>query len=104
MQTYDKRISCCATLVLGLAGVLHADPVALQQATATFFQDGFPVSAALDGDFSDLPGWAIFDFFDSSTASAETAVFETATDVGFSQGTPLTVVLHQLHKNRHITS
>ena len=75
-----------------LPGLAQADPITLQNATATYSQAGLPVSLAIDSDNS--AGWAISRGGPSGTVS-QTAAFQTATDVGYSGGTKLTFTLDQ---------
>ncbi|MFM8358549.1 MAG: hypothetical protein ACKOET_08315 [Verrucomicrobiota bacterium] len=90
--------------ILALTATLQAAPVALQRATAT-------VSQTLSGDFSIantlLPqgpgnlGWAIYDGpwgppYPATATGAQTAVFETVENLGFTNGTTLTFTLSQL--------
>lgn len=90
-------------LILCGADASTAGFVPLQNATATFSQSGFggnSIQQATDGDFGNRNGWAIFENDFDSTAfgatHAQTAVFESVTDAGFSGGTLLTFTLHQL--------
>lgn len=79
-------------------GVGRADPVALQNATATFSQTlpyPFSVGLAIDGSFSGDFGWAVLRV-PGDTTTSETAVFETVADLGFAGGTNLTFTLSQL--------
>ena len=89
-----------ASLVLSFAvfrfGVADAAPILLQQPTATFSQTGFggfPVGAAIDG--NPATGWAI-----DPNEVAQTAVFETSTDI-FTSGGTLTFTLDQLYGSFH---
>ena len=70
----------------------QAQQVALQAATATYSQDGFPVSTAIDGSLSSgINGWAI------DGLGAPTAVFETAANLTLPAGQGLRFTLHQLY-------
>lgn len=85
-------------------GQTHAIPVPLANATATFSQAGFLVSAAIDGVsvVGAANGWAI-DPNSANTppqAMSETAVFETVTDL-FTGGGTLTFVLDQVLGSQH---
>jgi hypothetical protein len=71
------------------AGRAAALPVTLQNATATFSQDEFSVVSAIVGN-SVTTGWAIY-----PNIVAQTAVFETATDL-FTVGGSLTFTFDQL--------
>ena len=66
-----------------------AAPVALQNASADFSQEGFAVAGAIDGNPG--TGWAIH----PQTGKPHTAVFETAGDVNFAGGTLLSFSLDQ---------
>jgi hypothetical protein len=76
--------------------------VALTNATADFSQSGFPVSAAIDGNPSGA-GWALSQPVDyqGPVSIAATAVFETASNVGFEAGTALTFTLRHDAINQH---
>lgn len=85
-----------------LGSVVYGSPVALQNATATFSQQAYfgdwPVSQSIDGNF--WGGWAIFDQtqpFPMYT-SAQTAVWETTTDITAPQ---IEFTVHQLF-SRHL--
>ena len=87
-----------AALSLLLDAPSKADPVPLQEATATFAQtigtlSAFGVEKAIDGLIGDS-GWGLY-----PDIQAHTAVFETRTDVGFPGGSLLTFTLHQTHGN-----
>lgn len=76
----------------------RAATIGLQNATATFSQSavGYPISEAIDGSFdSGSNGWAVFNT-DTSSTDAQTAAFETVSDVGTIAGTTLTFSLHHL--------
>ncbi|MEN9677025.1 MAG: hypothetical protein RIS76_2921 [Verrucomicrobiota bacterium] len=83
-------------LLLALAGFLasdvHAQFLTLQNATATFSQGGADVRLAIDG-YKDSSGWAI----EPAIGTAQTAVFETQSDAGFSGGSILTFSIAALH-------
>lgn len=77
----------------------ESSPVILQNATATFSQTAsgpFDISESIDtnydGTLAGNNGWAIF----QGSTTAQTAVFETAANVGAGGGTVLTFQLHQL--------
>jgi len=74
-------------------GQAKAGAVSLQSATATFSQVSASPTGSINGTTTGNDGWAITRS-DSST-TAETAVFETAADVGFFSGTTLTFTLRQ---------
>ena len=72
-----------------------AQPVPLQQPTAMFSQDNvndYSITQAIDGIIAEDLGWAIWPMLQSATA-----VFETANDIGFTNGTLLRFTLHQSH-------
>ncbi len=69
--------------------------VKLKDASQDFAQDGFPASAAVDGD--PKTGWAV----SPKMGRKHVAVFETAEDVGFPCGTKLTVTLDQDYGTAH---
>jgi hypothetical protein len=109
MRNLGIPISAVAALaVFGISTLwvssAHAQPVALQNATATFSQGvlgGGPYSPdmAIDGLFDDK-GWTIDHFPNNNPAEEftrdETAVFETVSDLGPSI---LTFTMHFLHWN-----
>jgi hypothetical protein len=68
--------------------------VALHRAQATFAQDGWPVSAAIDN--NPETGWAVM----PQTGKANAALFETRSPVGFAGGTLLTVTMLQQYPGR----
>jgi hypothetical protein len=70
--------------------------VPLADPTATFSQEGLPVTGAIDG--NEKTGWAIAPRF----AVANSAVFQTAQPVGDGSALTLTVRLRQLHGYRHV--
>ena len=79
-------------------------PVTLQSAAATFSQINpsagwdFGVSKAINGTIADNLGWAIAMVSDPTGGiTNQTAVFETATNVGFAGGSRLTFTLQQAH-------
>jgi hypothetical protein len=91
-------------LVSMLAGHANSAPVVLQNATATLSQSGFPVSTAIDGVSTPgaFNGWAI-DPNAAATppqATAQTAVFETSSNL-FAAGGTLTFVLDQVFGGQH---
>lgn len=70
---------------------LHANTIELQNATATFSQNGsHSVARSIDG-IVDQTGWAVF-----PEMANQTAVFETTTDVGFASGSDITITLVQV--------
>jgi hypothetical protein len=82
---------------------VHSASVALQNATATFsqtFNGDFTVGRAINGTFAENLGWSVVDATISdqtNLASAQTAVFETAVNIGFAGGSLLTFNLYQTH-------
>jgi len=89
-----------ATLLFCAQLAAHAERVPLQQATATLSQTNlgdYSVARAIDGVFSAELGWAIQPSPATTPIGPQTAVFETAVDAGFSNGTVLTFTLSQLH-------
>jgi hypothetical protein len=76
-----RKLSVLVVVALGLlAGSAHGQQVVLQNATATFSQGGFPVSGTIDGSTTS-GAWAIFNG-NTGQAIAQTAVWETQTNVG----------------------
>jgi hypothetical protein len=69
-------------------------PVALHNAQATFSQDQFPITAAIDNNLD--TGWALV----PETGKSQTAIFEMKTPVGFAEGTLLTVKLIHRYAGR----
>ncbi len=69
-------------------------PVVLQNATATFSQLRRPIGNTIDGDFAGR-GWGLSQpvDFQGPVIRAPIAVWETATDVGFADGTEVTLTL-----------
>ncbi len=85
-----------ALLALGFATVAvntQAQIFVLQNATATFSQSGYDVGQAIDGTTADDRGWAIL----PGEGSAQTAVFETQSDIGFAGGSALTFTFESLY-------
>lgn len=85
--------------------------VVLENATADFAQDGFPVEAAIDQDAgkapekkslkgTKLPGWAN-DGGPGRSNKDNKAVFETKEPLGFDEGTVLTFTLNQTFGGQH---
>jgi hypothetical protein len=75
-------------------------PIALQNATASFEQKGgnLSVASAIDPTKKDSkPGWAVAE----QVGRNNHAVFETKTDLGDGSPTKLTVRLHQTHGDKH---
>jgi len=70
-------------------------PVALQGGVADYSQDGYPVTAAIDGDPN--TGWAV----NGQPGRPHVAVFETAADTGVPGGTVLSLVLEQGFGGQH---
>lgn len=85
-----------AGVLLAFAGSAGAATVDLHDATATFCQNGFPISDAIDSVFN-TNGWAI----DPQQGNNQTAVVKATTDVGSSDATRLTFQLHTLWGDEH---
>jgi hypothetical protein len=103
-STFLQRLAVL-TAILSVTGEARAVFVVLQDATATFSQSSFggqPVGQAIDGNFGNRNGWAIYEGTNAGgglvtdLTNPQTAAFETASDVGFAGGTTLTFFLHQL--------
>lgn len=96
-----QNITSILVLLFGFVQPVIASPVPLQQPTATFSQStfgDFSVAKAINGTTADNLGWAIeLDPFVNITA--QTAVFETVTDVGFGAGSVITFSLSQTFPN-----
>jgi hypothetical protein len=71
-----------------------AQPVGLRNARATFSQETYPVTAAIDNNPD--TGWAIA----PQIGRANSAIFETQAPVGFPEGTELTVTMLQKFAGR----
>jgi hypothetical protein len=74
-------------LVVGALSAVASAQVVLQNASATFsqaFTGPWTASQMIDGNLSDLNGWAVFRTGGGDPTLAETAVFETATDLSAS--------------------
>jgi len=77
--------------------------VTLQNATATFSQYDpsvgwdFTVAKAINGTLADNLGWSIATYNQVESITNQTAVFETATDIGYGSGSQLTFKLYQTH-------
>jgi hypothetical protein len=82
----------------GLAAPVLAAPVTLQNATATFSQAGFPISATLDGTqgIGVANGWAL-----NPQILDQTAAYETSADVVGALGTAFTFTLTQNFGGSH---
>jgi len=65
----------------------NPQPVVFRKATADFSQNDFPVSATIDN--NPATGWAV----DPQEGRSHAAIFETASPVGFDEGTQLTFLL-----------
>ena len=89
---YAKPLVLVGLCLLSL-GQVRAGAVSLQWGTATYSQAGGTPTSAINGTTTGNDAWGISQS-DLSTA-AETAVFETATYVGFVGGTTLTFTLRQ---------
>ena len=94
-HTISFMLGCI--IMLG-ASTAHSAPVTLQQPTATFSQvisGVFPIAEAIDGNVNQINGWAIH-----PNETAQTAVFETSTDL-FTNGGSLTFTLKQFFATQH---
>ena len=98
-----RHVSGVAILVVLLASTncAVAGIVLLQNATATYSQTlsgDWLVARAIDGQFDTSfgSGWSIARENTNSSTQTETAVFETASDLGGSAGVMLTFKLHHL--------
>lgn len=96
------KISALALSFGVLSSAAFAE-VALQNGTGTYSQNFtgmWLASSVIDGSYSNLNGWAVYRPNDGSTL-AETAVFETVTDL---TAPALQFDMHQLHTNnqRHL--
>jgi hypothetical protein len=88
-------------LAIGTYSLLPAlaEKVTLQNPTATISQiNGWNASTLTDGVTNDFAGWAVYDFSRNGSFS-ETAVVETASNVGFASGSRLTFVLYHVNHN-----
>jgi mono/diheme cytochrome c family protein len=74
--------------------------VALQNATADFSQEGFPVAAAIDGIITNKTGWAVQDLPGRTNCNRQ-AVFETKEAVGWDGGTVLKFTLNHGYGGQH---
>jgi len=77
----SKTPLCVLATGLVLGSMAEATPVPLQSATATFsqtFDRNYFITEAIDGNYADRNGWAIFN---NGVTSAQTAAFETTTDL-----------------------
>ncbi len=75
-------------------------PVKLQTPLADFSQEGYPVDEAIDGDRTNQgAGWAV----SPTTGVTHWATFETATPVGKTGGTMITVKLHHRFNQPNFT-
>ncbi|XAL98308.1 DUF1553 domain-containing protein [Phycisphaeraceae bacterium D3-23] len=71
--------------------------VTLQNPSATFEQDDWPIAKAIDGDLGAASGWAV----GPRQGEDHAAVFEASADLGMDGGTALTFTLHQTHGTQH---
>jgi hypothetical protein len=95
MKTSSKLYSTIAICSLATFHINATTFVGLQQPTATFSQtsDGdFSVGRAINGTIADGLGWAI-----SPQIGAQTAAFETTSDIGFAGGSLLTFTLNHAY-------
>lgn len=93
---HSNALSCrivIPVLICSGSVSLLANSVTLQQPTATFSQSlsgDFSIARAIDGTSANGSGWGIQD-----NIVAQTAVFETASDIGFAGGSKLDFTLTQ---------
>lgn len=87
--TWVRMIVLAGAMGLCSPRISDAAPVTLQNATATYSQAEKAVGGSINGNLLD-DGWGI-----SPALDAQTAVFETATDIGFAVGTKLTFAFDQ---------
>lgn len=83
-----------------LCNVAFADPVSLQNGTATYsqtFDGGYPPGEVTDGFFGAGNGWAIFN--QTGGTSAQTIVWETASDL---TATGISFNMHFNHGTTHL--
>jgi hypothetical protein len=103
MGIHTKSVRACVFVVIAaggsaMVGVAKANPVPLQNASATFsqtFDGGYLASEMLDGFFGPGNGWAVFN---GGVTSAQTAVMETVTDL---TAPAVQFDLHQFHGTNH---
>jgi IPTL-CTERM motif len=91
------RALCLLVATFAVAGPAIASPVTLDDETVTFCQDGYPINAAVDGDFGSASGWAVY----GQIGNNQTAVFKASNDVGGSTATQLTFQLHMFWGDAH---
>jgi hypothetical protein len=100
-STHFVALACF--VALGIHTQAGATAVTLQNATATFSQYNpsigwdFTVDKAINGTVADNLGWSIAIHNQVGSITNQTAVFETATDIGFTSGSTLTFTLYQTH-------
>jgi len=110
MSTVVKALLAFLFCHSALGGVASATPIAMQNATATYSQPeyltntpgGFFVAQAIDGLlYDDLNGWAIGrpPYYGAAATQAESAVFQTTQNVGYTYGTALTFKMYFFHFN-----
>jgi hypothetical protein len=96
-----------AFMLLGLPKA-EAAPITLQNATATYSEStatggsDFPISQAIDGTLSGSSCWAIFNTDAATTVANQTAVFETATNLGNGAGGTFEIKMIQDTADRHL--
>jgi len=91
------RALCLLVATFAVTGPAIASPVTLDNETVTFCQDGFPIDAAVDGNFGSGSGWAVY----GQIGSNQVAVFKAANNVGRSAETQLTFQLHMFWGSSH---
>jgi len=91
------RALCMLAAPFAFAASAIAAPVSISTETATFCQDGYPINAAFDGDFSGGSGWAVY----GEIGSSQTVAFKAGSNVGAGDQTQLTFQLHMFWSGSH---
>ena len=91
------RALCTLAAPFAFAASAIAAPVSISTETATFCQDGYPINAAFDGDFSGGSGWAVY----GEIGSSQTVAFKAGSNVGAGDQTQLTFQLHMFWSGSH---
>jgi hypothetical protein len=92
------RVICMLSAPLWVTVPALASPVVLGNATATYCQPFFPVTAAVDGDLNNGNGWAV----DGRTpGSSPVAVFQSAANLGGNSGTNLLFRFDHFYQVQH---
>jgi hypothetical protein len=92
------RALCVLAAPFTFAAPAIAAPVPISSETATFCQDGYPINAAFDGDFSAGSGWAVY----GQIGSSQTVAFKASSNVGSGDQTQLVFQLHMFWGASHI--